>query len=90
MQQNRMPHFLNSLIPMRLFSSTPFKTGAFWEDTTLIGLAQPEWSFNHAPSAITFPQGARKWAVAGKDNWTPYRAYLRSDLGISPPLKSSR
>ncbi|GBN37502.1 hypothetical protein AVEN_56954-1, partial [Araneus ventricosus] len=33
---------------------------------------------------------AGKWTVMGKDNWTPYRAYLRSDLRTSPPLKRSQ
>ncbi|GBM12266.1 hypothetical protein AVEN_155270-1 [Araneus ventricosus] len=38
---------------------------------------------NPAP-AITFPYGARKRAVVGKDNWT---TYLLSNLRTSPPLK---
>ncbi|GBM04224.1 hypothetical protein AVEN_41037-1 [Araneus ventricosus] len=48
----------------------------------------------HLPStpspAITFPQGARKWAVVGKDNWKPYRAYLLSDLRTLPPLRRNQ
>ncbi|GBO20038.1 hypothetical protein AVEN_14436-1 [Araneus ventricosus] len=44
---------------------------------------------HHPTPAITSPYGARKWAVVGNDNWTPYRAYLRSDLRTSPPLKEA-
>ncbi|GBL93970.1 hypothetical protein AVEN_206922-1 [Araneus ventricosus] len=36
---------------------------------------------------VLLETGARKRAAVGKDNWTPYRAYLRSDLRTSPPLK---
>ncbi|GBN66588.1 hypothetical protein AVEN_41127-1, partial [Araneus ventricosus] len=32
------------------------------------------------------PQGVRKLDVVGKDNWTSYCAYLRSDLRTSPHL----
>ncbi|GBM92770.1 hypothetical protein AVEN_196235-1, partial [Araneus ventricosus] len=40
--------------------------------------------------AITFPYGVRKWVVVGKDNWTPYRAYLLIDIRTSPSLKRSQ
>ncbi|GBM92886.1 hypothetical protein AVEN_205216-1 [Araneus ventricosus] len=45
---------------------------------------------HHPTPAIIFPQGARKWAVVGKDNCTSYRASLLSDLRNSPLLKRSR
>ncbi|GBN33608.1 hypothetical protein AVEN_208386-1 [Araneus ventricosus] len=40
--------------------------------------------------AVTFPLGARKWAVVAKDNWTHYLAYLLSDLRNSPPSKEAK
>ncbi|GBO46180.1 hypothetical protein AVEN_209592-1 [Araneus ventricosus] len=43
-----------------------------------------------SPPAIIFPEGAGKWAVVGKDNWTPYCTYLRSVYRTSPPLKRSQ
>ncbi|GBO45496.1 hypothetical protein AVEN_202770-1, partial [Araneus ventricosus] len=33
---------------------------------------------------------AGKWAVDGKENWTPYRAYLLIDLRTTPPFKRSQ
>ncbi|GBM96936.1 hypothetical protein AVEN_172529-1 [Araneus ventricosus] len=33
---------------------------------------------------------AGKWAVVGKDNCIPYRAYILSDLRTSPPFKRSK
>ncbi|GBN14576.1 hypothetical protein AVEN_73594-1 [Araneus ventricosus] len=42
------------------------------------------------PPAVTFPLGARKWAVVAKDNWTPYLAYLLSELRNSPPSKEAK
>ncbi|GBM01512.1 hypothetical protein AVEN_209320-1 [Araneus ventricosus] len=41
------------------------------------------------PPAIAFPSAAREWAVVGKDNCTPYHAYLRRDLRTSPPRKEA-
>ncbi|GBN45893.1 hypothetical protein AVEN_164621-1 [Araneus ventricosus] len=49
-----LPLLLNSLSPRRLFSSSPFKTGRFWEESTLIGLSQPGYPFT-PPLAIPFP-----------------------------------
>ncbi|GBM79426.1 hypothetical protein AVEN_213285-1 [Araneus ventricosus] len=40
--------------------------------------------------AISFFKTSREWAVTNKENWTPYRAYLQSDLRTSPPLKLSQ
>ncbi|GBM16383.1 hypothetical protein AVEN_129708-1 [Araneus ventricosus] len=69
-----------------------------------IGLSQFGWAFSPQPHlAITFLYGANenamkmmqcnemalKWGVVGKDNWTPYGAYLLSDLRTSPPLRRS-
>ncbi|GBM99946.1 hypothetical protein AVEN_163373-1 [Araneus ventricosus] len=72
------------------FSVMAFKTGTFWEEATSTGLAQHGWSVTTPPPSITLPEGARKWAVVCKDNWTfPYRAYHLSDLRTSPPLKRS-
>ncbi|GBN44644.1 hypothetical protein AVEN_44872-1 [Araneus ventricosus] len=71
---------LKSFIQGRLFSSSPFKTGSFWEKATRIGLSQTGWS-------LTPPV---KWAVVGKDNWTTYLAHLLSDLRTSPSLKRSQ
>ncbi|GBL69333.1 hypothetical protein AVEN_219742-1 [Araneus ventricosus] len=37
----------------------------------------PTWVFIYPdtpPPTITLPEGARKWAVVGKGNWTPYRS----------------
>ncbi|GBM25873.1 hypothetical protein AVEN_48039-1 [Araneus ventricosus] len=36
------------------------------------------------------PYGPRKWAVVGQKNWTPYSAYLLSDLRTSLLLKRSQ
>ncbi|GBN80452.1 hypothetical protein AVEN_139742-1, partial [Araneus ventricosus] len=44
------------------------------------------------PVLISFRihDSAGKWAVVGKDDWTPSGAYLLSDLRTSPPLKRSQ
>ncbi|GBM20179.1 hypothetical protein AVEN_5697-1 [Araneus ventricosus] len=76
----------SSSIPRRLFSSSAFKTGTFWRKRH--ELDSPTWVVLHHTTAITFPYGACN--VGGKDKWTPYRAYLLSDLRTSPPLKRSQ
>ncbi|GBM46389.1 hypothetical protein AVEN_73866-1 [Araneus ventricosus] len=42
------------------------------------------------PPSITFPLRRTEWVEVCKDNWTPYRVYLLSDLRTSPPLKRSQ
>ncbi|GBM57110.1 hypothetical protein AVEN_232263-1 [Araneus ventricosus] len=82
----------NSLIPRRLLSSSPFKTGRFWGGNDM-NWTLPTWVVIYpitSPLAIIFPLGARKWTVVDKDNLIPYRAYLRRDLRTSPPLKTSQ
>ncbi|GBM52925.1 hypothetical protein AVEN_60122-1 [Araneus ventricosus] len=71
----------------RLISlESPLNTGTFWEEATWIGLSQPGWSFT-VPSSITFPEGAGKWTVVGKNNCIPYHACLLNDLRNSPSIK---
>ncbi|GBM43572.1 hypothetical protein AVEN_271166-1, partial [Araneus ventricosus] len=62
----------------------PFNLKTFWKLWN--ELDSPNWvTFTPAP-AITFPLDARKWAVRGKENWSPCLSYLRSYLRTSPPL----
>ncbi|GBM15975.1 hypothetical protein AVEN_108574-1 [Araneus ventricosus] len=48
------------------------------------------FSFGALGRKTDHDNGARKWAMMGKDDWTPYRAYLRGHLRTSPPLKRSQ
>ncbi|GBM78793.1 hypothetical protein AVEN_111755-1 [Araneus ventricosus] len=83
-QRNSAPRAiskLNSLIPRRIFGRKRREL-----DSPNQGGHLP----NHPTLLTHFPTSARKWAVVSKNNWTPYRAYLLSDLRMSPPIKGRK
>ncbi|GBM10068.1 hypothetical protein AVEN_92900-1 [Araneus ventricosus] len=64
--------FYNSSIPGRLSHLDPLKPGLFGRKQYELDSPNMGGHFPHHPApAITFPQGARKWAVVRKDNWFP-------------------
>ncbi|GBO21015.1 hypothetical protein AVEN_110004-1 [Araneus ventricosus] len=68
----------------------PLKPGLFWRIRHELDSPNFGGHLPHQPTpAVAFPYGALKWAVVGKDNWTPFRAYLLRDLRTSSALRRS-
>ncbi|GBM35713.1 hypothetical protein AVEN_58398-1 [Araneus ventricosus] len=82
---------VNSLIPRRLFLLAPLKTKVLEEND--VNWTLPTWVVifpTASPPDISFPQGARKWAVVGKDNWTPLpRSTPKQSQNLTSPQKKA-
>ncbi|GBL85543.1 hypothetical protein AVEN_143042-1, partial [Araneus ventricosus] len=73
-----------------LFLLAPLKPGVFGRKRHELDFSYLGGHLSHHPTPFyNLPLRRTKWAVVGKDNQTPYRAYLLSDLITSSPLKRS-
>ncbi|GBO34163.1 hypothetical protein AVEN_20986-1 [Araneus ventricosus] len=75
---------LNMFNPEATFFRVPLKPGLFGRKRYELDSPNLDGHLPHHPNpCYSLHLGARKWAVVGKDNWTP-RCYILIDLRASP------